>query len=955
MQSTLQMHLTQLVPRQVFLDAKHYVEAQAVPFFDFYRNCAFGFVRVAEKKGYFPHLQVLDDGELVCRCNCHEADYDEVCGHGFALYLKFIDWPMRRGDVSAAFEAHPLVRLFKLLGHRMPEQIGADTNPTLLLDEVRFEARYLNYWNLLQGTSKLAVRDQKALAQAKTMARPASDWALLEKGFPSGQLRFEESRLYAIAKLFFYLDRRESGLHYAATKQGDHQVRLSVSQGRETLFQWDLPVGTFFKGIKDDREFWLAHCDFDVRREACPVIYRIGFTVSGGLTIEPLVDVAFEDYVSVTELTVPGSSNLYHHPQAGYFRIQTGLSPFEMTYSDVACSEIAKHDVAKFLKQHRNTLENLDRTLIDEAVLGEVITDQFESLRLELSDFRDGRFHFNLSGDVGGQQFPANELQRMFTESGRYRKLGGRLFDMAGFDGAYLESFLATDGDPQLTVGDFFRLMMLFKERLDVSTDDMAAAVMRDLERFEPPQLPSLDHTNLALRAYQETGYNWLYFLKTHGLGGLLCDQMGLGKTHQGMALAAATLAENPDGKVLIIAPTSVLFHWKDKLATFCPVIKAAVFHGSDRELTSTLANNQVLLTSYGVARNDINLLRDVAFDVVIFDEIQFVKNKSTRAYKALCQLRAACRIGLTGTPIENHVVELKNLLDLVFHGYLGSDTHFDRHFVRPIVKANSHPAKEKLQQVIHPFVLRRSKSEVLVELPPKTEDLRHFELSGYERELYREVREQGRKQIAASGETGTLMVFQVIDKLKRLCNHPALYFDSDDYAAYPSTKWAMFTELMDESLDSGEKVVVFSQYLRMIDMIRAFLDQRGIHHACITGATRDREGEQRRFMEDPNCRVFVGSLKASGVGIDLTSASILIHYDRWWNPAREEQATDRIHRIGQEKNVQVYKFMGLNTVEERIDQLIRQKRALLDDVVGFDAESVGKTFSVEELLEMLA
>ncbi len=945
------------VPSQVFLDAKGYVERKAVPFFDFYRNCAFGFVRVGEKKGHFVHLVVDEDGDLSATCNCREADRDEVCGHGFALFLKANNWPQKRDPLYQSFEDYRLCRFFKATGRKLYDQrFQEDGNPSLTLPEDVFDGRMLRYWNLIPDDGKLAQRDRKALEMAHNKVRTDSEWAMLEKNFPPSRILFEESSLYPLCKLFYFLERADS-LRIRVTREPEHQVALRIGQGGNELFRWTMGVETFLKGIREDWDYWMACADFDVRKQGVPLTYRIRFREDGSLEIEPRVRVGPDLHPALQEVQLSGRGNLCFHEGLGYFRVQTGLSPFEMTYAEPGVAVVGREEVAPFLKANLAALESMDRALMDEALFGEVVVEQFDEFHLNLERFHEKRFDFDLSARLGDQRFQLGQLNELFRERGRYRKIGGKLFDSLGYDGTYLKAFCEGDakrGD--LSVGDLFRLMAFFRERLDVDVSEWSQAIFERLKSFKVPDLPDLSHTELNLRDYQKLGYEWLYFLRAFGLGGLLCDQMGLGKTHQGMALLAAVAHENPAGKSLVVAPTSVLFHWKEKLGDFCPELKAVIHHGYSRDAERALEDHQIVISSYGIVRNDLAFFRERSFDLAIFDEIQFVKNKDTKAYKSLTQLSADCKIGLTGTPIENQIGELKNLMDLIFPGYLGGDLHFKRYFTDPILKLNHEPTKEKVKALVHPFTLRRSKSEVLTELPEKIEDLRSFTLGEYEWELYKKTKSEGKRAMQTDGgePLGVMHVFQLIGKLKMICNHPALFFGNEDYAAYPSAKWEMFTELLHEALDSGEKLVVFSQYLGMIAMFRRYLEHHQVGHAVITGATADRAAEQQRFMKDPKCRVFLGSLRASGVGIDLTSASILIHYDRWWNSAREEQATDRVHRIGQNKTVQVYKFKALNTVEERIDRIIYEKRALLEDVVGFDSENISKTFTLEELLEIL-
>ena len=944
------------VPHQVYLDARHYVEYKHVPFFDFFRHCVFGFVnRIGLKGGYFVHLVQDKEGTLTGYCSCGEADEDQLCGHAFALYLKLIDWPFERTNLSDEFDRFPLVRLLRKVGRRLfKEKLNPTTNPMLDLPQEIADPRLLNYWDLAGIENQLSRRDRKALERAKRLCRSVGEMAMLRKNFPSANVLFEESRFYPLCKLFFRLYNQDA-LKVSVQHAEEHQARLQVCTEDHVLFSWLMPIDLYLKGVGDDRDYWMERTAFEVRQQAAPISYQILFGDDNHLEIEPRILVNDDLNLGLDETQVPGKRGLYFHETMGYFRVQTGLSPFEMEHSDPGITVVDAQDVKAFLKNYRPTLEGLDRSLIDDPVFGEVVAEHFQQLRLELSDFNDGYFSYSMEAWLDDKRFKDDSLRALFREVGRYRKLAGKLFDASGYDGTYLKPLYEEGREATgLHVSELFRIMAFFKERLQVDTNELTEQVYEKLKRFDGPSPPSLEHTQLNLRDYQSLGYEWLYFLKSFGLGGLLCDQMGLGKTHQAMALLAAALAENSEARILVVAPTSVIYHWKDKLTCFCPNISAGIYHGSDRNAQSALRSFQVIISTYGTLRNDVDLFADQVFELLFFDEIQNLKNKSTKAYRSLSKLKGRCKIGLTGTPIENHIGELKSLMDLVFPGYLGTDGGFRRYFVDPITKFDSHSHKEQVRAMINPFTMRRSKSEVLLELPDKTEDVRHYKLGQYETELYKDVKAKGKKGLAASS-SGAMHIFQVIAQLKQVCNHPALYFNNTDYTAYPSTKWDMFTELLDEALDSGEKLVVFTQYLGMVDIIRLYLNHKGLRHACITGQTRNREQEQQRFMTDENCRVFVGTVRAAGVGIDLTSGSILIHYDRWWNAAREEQATDRIHRIGQKKNVQIYKFIGVNTVEERINKIIERKGGLLEDIVAFDSDAVNKNFTMDELLEILS
>jgi SNF2 family DNA or RNA helicase len=342
------------------------------------------------------------------------------------------------------------------------------------------------------------------------------------------------------------------------------------------------------------------------------------------------------------------------------------------------------------------------------------------------------------------------------------------------------------------------------------------------------------------------------------------------------------------------------------------------------------------------VVRSDFAQLRGRKFDLVILDEIQTIKNPQTATHQALRAIEGRIVIGLTGTPVENHERELKALLDFVVPGYLP-----------PAISDRA-----ALQRLVRPFVLRRTKAQVLTELPPKIVDKRTCELSAHQKALYRQVIESRAKPLQAQLRAGSripyIHVFAALNYLKQVCNHPASVGGGLAMPDGESGKWDVFTGLVDECLTSGLKVVVFSQYLPMLELIEQHLEERRIGFASIKGATRDRGAETRRFRDDGDCRVFTASLRAAGLGIDLTSASVVIHYDRWWNQAREDQATDRVHRLGQNKGVQVIKLITRGTVEEKIEQLIERKARLAEDLVQTDDPALVKQFTPEELDALL-
>lgn len=496
----------------------------------------------------------------------------------------------------------------------------------------------------------------------------------------------------------------------------------------------------------------------------------------------------------------------------------------------------------------------------------------------------------------------------------------------------------------------------------DSKEAEQTRALLEELDTFETSDILNHEGLQSTLRPYQQVGMKWLWFLYSYGLSGLLCDDMGLGKTHQAMALLAA--AKNAQGttrkQFFVVCPTSVIYHWEDLLQKFLPDFKVVVFYGTQRSLKAFNSQVDILLTSYGTLRSEREALATIEFDIAILDEIQIAKNAQSQTHHALSMLNAKTKVGLSGTPIENRLTELKALFDIVLPGYMPSPAVYRELFVNPIEKLRDQEKQQLLSRLIHPFVMRRKKSEVLDDLPEKIEEIAYCFLSEEQQKLYKKLVQQSRDAILKDisdpdKDVPYMHVFALLNTLKQICNHPSLITkDLKDYAKHESGKWELFVELLEETRGSGQKLVVFSQYLDMMTIIENYLKEHKIGYATIRGSTQDRKKQLKTFKEDPECEVFVASLKAAGTGVDLTSASVVIHYDRWWNPAKENQATDRVHRIGQSRGVQVFKLVNKHSVEEHIDRLINKKISLTEGVIGYDDQDQIKHLDREDLIELL-
>ena len=397
---------------------------------------------------------------------------------------------------------------------------------------------------------------------------------------------------------------------------------------------------------------------------------------------------------------------------------------------------------------------------------------------------------------------------------------------------------------------------------------------------------------------------------------------------------------------------------WEDKIRDYSSCLNPIKYHGPKRSYKNSGNKSHTLLTSYGVLLRDIKELSQIKWNAIILDEAHFVKNNDTATYKAVCRLEGKIRVCLTGTPMENNLSELKNIFDFLVPGYLGSDDFFKKNFMTPIEQKNDSDNELVLQKLIHPFKMRRTKENVLKELPEKVEDIRHCSLSNEQVKLYRKILALKASPLIEklkddNNPVPYLHVFATLTLLKQICNHPALVSEIKDFEKHESGKFELLKEILEEALGSGHKIVIYSQYVGMIKIIESYLKQIDVKHVTLTGQTRNRGKVISTFQNDPEYKVFCGSLLAGGIGIDLTAASVVVHYDRWWNASKENQATDRVHRIGQNKNVQVLKLVTRGTLEEKIDQLILSKKRLFEKFMDRD-EEIFKSLSRSQLIDLL-
>ena len=480
-------------------------------------------------------------------------------------------------------------------------------------------------------------------------------------------------------------------------------------------------------------------------------------------------------------------------------------------------------------------------------------------------------------------------------------------------------------------------------------------------DRVEPVE-PS-PRLRATLRSYQQEGLNWLRFLEVRGFCGILADEMGLGKTIQTLAwIQLERVREEARGKpTLIVCPTSLVENWREEAARFAPDLKTTILHGTDRhEKWDDLQSKDLVITSYALMRRDVDRHLACEYAVTILDEAQHIKNRSTRNAVAAKRLRSVHRLVLTGTPIENGVSDLWSIMDFLMPGYLGNHKDFHEFYEQPILGggSNAEYAQAKLRRKLHPFLLRRLKKDVAKDLPPKIESAKYCKLTADQHKVYTHLLEESKRRIsgmvAKDGFNKSRMeILKTLLRLRQTCCHIDLLKLPGLRSEHPSAKMELFFELLNEALDAGHRVLVFSQFTSMLAILRKELEERGLRYCYLDGSTKDRQDVVRRFNKDRDVPVFLMSLKAGGTGLNLTGADMVIHYDPWWNPAVEDQATDRAHRIGQKNTVYSNKLIARGTVEEKVVDMQLRKKGVIDATLATD-EQVMQKLTWEDVRELL-
>ena len=675
--------------------------------------------------------------------------------------------------------------------------------------------------------------------------------------------------------------------------------RASEMQALQTLYALDLLPGAEepprtlkkvatppHKGplYSPDKQQW-SHPDFYWQRfqpEAIPALEKRGWTVqlSPHVGLKPLI---FRTETWRAEIVEEGK---------GWFNLSAG---FEI-------------DGEKF------ELQPILATLLDNDFLS--LTDHLPSGQEFLVFLPDGR----------GLALPVGRFRHILTTLGQ------------------ILDYEFTDGPIKLQKMEAALLAGDEEIKIDVP-DDIEEIAERVMSPSKIDKIPVPEGLKATLREYQLDGFYWMQFLARSGFNGILADDMGLGKTLQTIThiLSEKESGKNPNKPTLVVAPTSVVMNWQRETAKFAPSLSILILQGPKRhQLFKQIPECDIVLSSFALIPRDLEHFRQHHFHQVILDEAQHIKNPGAQISKSVRELTATHKLCLSGTPIENHLGELWSQFSFLMPGLLGTSDSFNENYRNPIEKDHNEDKRNQLNSKVGPLILRRTKHDVAKELPPKTELLHTIELHTEQKDLYETVRstmdKQVRQAIIARGGQAQIVFLDALLKLRQICCHPTLLEQNRN--ATESAKFDYLIELIDTLRKGNHRVLIFSQFTSMLSLIEAHLISKDISYLILTGATKDRQSLVERFQGGEG-EVFLISLKAGGTGLTLTGADTVIHYDPWWNPAAENQATDRAYRIGQDKPVMVHKLICQGTVEERIQQMQKRKNTLADNILDGSTQNI--------------
>ncbi len=663
-----------------------------------------------------------------------------------------------------------------------------------------------------------------------------------------------------------------------------------------------------------------------------------------------IISYGSRSFTTESHVVIDGK-NLKRHQSVEQSMVEAlRAAEFSTAESNCLMNLRGEHAVLRFLSTQ---LPHLQKKV--EVQLGarlKILLGRAEVVRPKLEIQSSGENWFDLSVEMTSQVgscYSAAEIQKLLNSGKTYEKRANGsvvLFDVGAL--SELQEVLR-DCDPQQRQPGSYRIGKMHAGFLQSALGEQLSGSPATLKQVNAPIPVELRD---VLRPYQTEGVQWMHFLAGNHLGGILADEMGLGKTLQTLAFL-----QSSSGRSLVVCPSSLVFNWEREAKKFTPTLRTLVIEGNQRDpLFSKIKDVDLVITSYALLRRDIARYEQLAFKSVILDEANHIKNPDTQNALAAQKIQADHRFALTGTPVENSVRDVWSLANFVLPGYLGRRDDFKDRYEVPIQRGGAPEVQRRLANRLRPIMLRRLKKDVAKDLPERLEQVAWVDLSDSQKSVYRELLEQGRRKIeeASNEKNAGKSRMAALTALLRLrqacCDLRLLGLEKPEDA---SSKLEMLDELVQEAIDGGHRVLVFSQFVTMLKLIADRMTAAEIPFAYLDGSTRDRAGEVDKFQNSDTLPLFLISLKAGGVGLNLSAADTVIHFDPWWNPAVEAQATDRAHRIGQTRVVTAYKLIARDTVEEKILSLQQRKRDIIDATVESEEPTFG-ALSLDEIRELM-
>ncbi len=618
---------------------------------------------------------------------------------------------------------------------------------------------------------------------------------------------------------------------------------------------------------------------------------------------------------------------------------------------------LPKSKAFSWLNTHREILEEFDFEIRQNQTNGRVYFLGESSIDIKIEEGIDW-FDIKAVVRFGQYEIPFKTIRQLILQRKNEIKLPNGEIGIipAHWVEQYGDLFAFSQGQGEEFTLDKHHLALVHQLNEENAAAVSMSRKLQGLLQFEKVEnRPTPKAFKGNLRPYQQAGFNWLMFLNDYAFGGCLADDMGLGKTVQTLALLQETCNENEGTTSLLVMPTSLIYNWEMEAKRFTPKLKILNYTGTTRNKDfKNFSRYDIVITSYGITRLDVDVLREFYFNYIILDESQAIKNPDSIISQAVRELKSRRKLILTGTPIENSTMDLWSQLSFVNPGLLGSKGYFRNSFQLPIEKKGDERVTKKLNALIKPFVLRREKSQVATDLPEKVINIKYCDLSATQREFYEKEKNLYRNKILDLIETDGLkssqfLLLQGLTRLRQIANHPKMV--EENYGG-DSGKFEDISYMVESALGNKHNILIFSQFVKHLKIVSSHLDDQGIPYAYLDGAVKDRKSEVLKFQENNDIKVFLISLKAGGLGLNLTKADYVFLLDPWWNPAIEAQAIDRAHRIGQKNKVFTYKFIARDTVEEKILILQNSKLKLAQDLITIE-ESFVKSLTKEDISKL--